>query len=72
MDWNNPALLVACVVLLTQVVVLLQNRNQKDKIRELHLIINSRLDQLVKASENAARSEGHASGVSDERNRKLP
>jgi len=36
------------------------NRNA---IREVHLSLNSRLDQLVESKSSAARIEGHAEGV---------
>jgi len=41
---------------------LLLHRNQK-AIQEVHLTMNSRLDQLVKSKEETARSEGHAAGM---------
>ena len=40
-------------------------KRHNKKIQEIHVAMNSRLDQLI----TAARLEGHASGVKEERER---
>ncbi len=46
------------------VIISFINRN---KIRELHVTLNSRLDQLLAATAAQARSEGHAEGLEEGR-----
>jgi len=62
-------LLGAIVLFSTQVVVYFQGINTKKTLHELHITMNSRLDELLKATAQQAHSEGHASGIDEERKR---
>lgn len=42
------ALVIALVTLATAVLVFMQNRQQKKKIEEVHVLVNSRLEEVVK------------------------
>lgn len=59
-----PPTLTAFVAL---AVAIINRRNTKKEIQEIHLSVNSRMDQLLKLAEGLARSEGHAEGQEQER-----
>lgn len=42
-------------------------RATKGKVQELHLTLNSRLDQLIEATRKSARAEGVIEGAANER-----
>lgn len=54
--------LVSAVSVPVVAIVTVLNRKA---IREVHLSLNSRLDQLVESKSAAARMEGHAAGVTE-------
>lgn len=63
MDMNTIAILVAaiCPTLVALLSYLASLRNEK-ALQEIHISINSRLDELMTASNAVARSEGHEAG----------
>ena len=62
----------AGIFLATQVVLYLKTRTIQAQGKELHITMNSRLDQLIIAVTDKARMEGHASGMLDERDNPQP
>ena len=58
----------AIVAAFGSVASILQGRRNSEKIQEVHLSINSRMDQLLESSKLAA----HAAGVSEEKLRISP
>jgi len=69
---TTPELIGAGILLASQIVLYFQNSKIKQQGKELHITMNSRLDQLIKAVTEKARMEGHASGMLDERDNPQP
>lgn len=44
-----------------------KSRNNATAIQEVHLSVNSRMDELLAASKGEARAEGHAAGLSEQK-----
>lgn len=59
-----PPTLTALVALWVAIV---NRRNTKKEIQEIHISVNSRMDQLLKMSQSSARAEGHVEGQEQER-----
>jgi hypothetical protein len=70
MDAPTAYLISTLIVFLTQLTIIFQGRKRGKKLDELHVIMNSRLDQLLSSSKSEARLEGHAAGVKEERQEK--
>jgi hypothetical protein len=65
-DLTALATLAGALLTVLNAALLIRSRSQ---IKELHLSLNSRLTQLIAASESLARAEGLAAGVLEERGR---
>lgn len=42
----------------------------RKKVTEYHLLVNSRMDELLRVSKAASRAEGHAEGMKEEQDKK--
>jgi|HubBroStandDraft_4_1064222.scaffolds.fasta_scaffold13079_4 hypothetical protein len=60
MTWTEIGQILTAIPAILAFIVSLINRN---KIQEVHLSVNSRLDELLKTSIAQARIEGRAEGV---------
>ncbi len=63
------ALIAATPPTLMALAALIVGLGNRRKSEELHLLINSRLSELLASSTAAARSEGHEAGVAAEQSR---
>jgi hypothetical protein len=64
-DANVIAASAALVAALSAVSGAIRTFMNSSKIQEIHMTMNSRLDQLLNASVAQARSEGHAQGIAE-------
>jgi hypothetical protein len=69
MTFLQTLIVAALLSVTTVMVVLLTCRGTKADIREIHLSINSRFDQFVKAAREAAWAGGRAEAQNEERQR---
>src|SRR6266446_7111511 len=66
MTFTPEQIVTVLVPTLTALAAFLQGRRNATKIEEIHLTVNSRLSELLLATEAAARSAGHAAGRAEE------
>ena len=66
MMFTTEQIVTLLVPTLTALAAFIQSRQNLTKISEIHLMVNSRLSQLLLATEEAARSAGHAAGKAEE------
>lgn len=66
---SNAQLLFAgqALIFMTAVISAIMTFWGNQKVHELHLLINSRLDELLKAAKSLAFAEGIAKGIAEER-----
>jgi len=57
------AFIVALTLTITAIISLMKTRQVAIKVEELHVIVNSRLTELLEMTRRAAASEGFAQGV---------
>jgi len=65
MTFTSDQIVTMLVPTLAALAAYLQGRKNKTKIEEIHLTINSRISELLKATEQAARITGYAQGKED-------
>ena len=66
MTFTTEQIITLAVPTLTALAAFLQGRKNQGKISEIHLSVNSRLSDLLTATEAAARAAGHAAGRAEE------
>lgn len=66
MGTSNSTIIVALIAAfpptLVSVLSLISSRKNSEKIQDIHLSINSRMDELLKASKAESRAEGREAG----------
>ena len=62
MTFTSDQVVTMVVPTIAAIAAFIQGRQNKTKIEQIHLTINSRISELLKATEEAARIAGHFEG----------
>ncbi len=65
MTFTSDQIVVMVVPSLAALAAYLQGRKNQNKIEQIHVTINSRISELLTATESAARAAGHAEGKAE-------
>ena len=66
---DHLTLITSVITLITALVGVVKGFQNASKIQEVHLSINSRMDQLLAASKAESHLEGKAQGIQEQKDR---